>query len=189
MVFQDSKAGEFINNRFTCLRVLGNQEEGKELRQNYNVRVYPTVLVLNNNGIEIDRLCGFQGDKDSWLKTLTEYSEGKNTQSRMGWFLMADYPILPFDPDIGFPQTVHIDIEGLSYAITYRFNGHDDKMTLTIVRELDDGIMFHGRVVPLNMVMLLNLYDYFPRYALLPVILTKEEILIYLMINVEENWS
>jgi len=78
LVFQDKQAGEFLNSRFLCLRVIGNKGEGKEIRETYNVTVYPTVLFLNSNGEELDRICGFDDDKDAWLQTTTDYLNGKN---------------------------------------------------------------------------------------------------------------
>lgn len=77
-VFSDEQAGEFINARLVSLKVDGEKGEGPELMKKYNIPGYPTILLLNPNGEEIDRLVGF-GDKEKWMQTLKDYLEGKNT--------------------------------------------------------------------------------------------------------------
>lgn len=45
----------------------------------FNIPGYPTVLMLNSDGEEIDRIVGFDGDRDKYLATIKDYSEGRNT--------------------------------------------------------------------------------------------------------------
>ena len=40
---------------------------------------FPTVLFVNQKGKEIDRICGFYGDKNATFQTIQDYAEGKNT--------------------------------------------------------------------------------------------------------------
>ncbi|MCK5059402.1 MAG: tetratricopeptide repeat protein [Candidatus Aminicenantes bacterium] len=79
MVFKDKKAGNYINSRFVSLRFNALKADGNELRKKYQVAVFPTVLFLNSAGDEIDRICGFDGDKDTYVKIITDYAAGKNT--------------------------------------------------------------------------------------------------------------
>lgn len=78
-VFSDKEVGEFVNSHFVSLRVFTNKKEGKEVRKKYNVSGTPTVLFLNPKGEEIDRICGFSGDKDAYFQTIKDYANGKNT--------------------------------------------------------------------------------------------------------------
>ena len=79
MVFRNKKVGNFINNHFVSLRVYWNKNEGHNFREKYDVRGTPTVLFLNSTGEEIDRITGFNGNKDAYFKTINDYTFGKNT--------------------------------------------------------------------------------------------------------------
>jgi len=83
VVFKDTKAGNFINSRFVSLRFNALKAEGNKLRKKYQVAVFPTVLFLNAAGDEIDRVCGFSGEKDAYLKIIADYAAGKNTLQSM----------------------------------------------------------------------------------------------------------
>ena len=54
-------------------------EEYKVVRAKYNLKVHPTALLLNADGMEIERICGFNGEKDPYFQTFKEFTEGKNT--------------------------------------------------------------------------------------------------------------
>lgn len=41
----------------------------------------PTVLFLKPEGEEIDRICGFDGNKDAYLQTIKDYAAGRNILS------------------------------------------------------------------------------------------------------------
>jgi len=79
IVFSDDEAGKFINSQFISLKVDGEKGEGPELLKKFNIPGYPTILLVNQNGEEIDRLVGFDGNKEEWMQTLKDYLEGKNT--------------------------------------------------------------------------------------------------------------
>lgn len=40
---------------------------------------YPTVVFLSGNGEEIDRICGWNGEKEKYFATIQDYTQGKNT--------------------------------------------------------------------------------------------------------------
>jgi tetratricopeptide (TPR) repeat protein len=43
------------------------------------VRVFPTVLFFDSKGEEIDRICGWSGDKEDYFQQILDYVSGKNT--------------------------------------------------------------------------------------------------------------
>ncbi|OQX94726.1 hypothetical protein B6I21_09145 [candidate division KSB1 bacterium 4572_119] len=71
--------GKFVDEHLIGLRVNGTKGEGKELRKKYEVRGFPTVLFLNGNGDEIDRIFGYSGNKEATFETIQDYAQGKNT--------------------------------------------------------------------------------------------------------------
>lgn len=79
MVWQDKNIGNFVNSQFVSLRVISGQGEDKALRKGYSVRGNPTVLFLNSKGEEIDRICGFDGNKDEYFQIVQDYAKGHNT--------------------------------------------------------------------------------------------------------------
>jgi tetratricopeptide (TPR) repeat protein len=98
LVFQDKKIGDFINSHFVSLRVHALKGEGKQIREKYNIRGFPTVLFLDGKGEEIDRTFGFDGDKDAYFKILTDYAAGKNTLRSF----LTEVKAAPEDIDINF---------------------------------------------------------------------------------------
>lgn len=82
-VFKNSEASVFINANLISKRIHGQKEEGKPVVERYNIRGYPTVLLLSGDGTEIDRICGFDGDREIFIKTLTDYCSGTNTLNAM----------------------------------------------------------------------------------------------------------
>jgi tetratricopeptide (TPR) repeat protein len=98
LVFQDKKIGDFINSHFVSLRVHSLKGEGKQIREKYNIRGFPTVLFLDGKGEEIDRTFGFDGDKDAYFKILTDYAAGKNTLRSF----LSELKAAPEDVDINF---------------------------------------------------------------------------------------
>ena len=49
------------------------------MRTKYSIPGYPTVIVLKASGEEIDRIVGFDGDKDKFLQKVKDYANNKNT--------------------------------------------------------------------------------------------------------------
>ena len=49
-VFPDKQAGDFFNPRFISLKIDMDKDEGKELAQKWNIRVFPTYLILDPQG-------------------------------------------------------------------------------------------------------------------------------------------
>ncbi len=78
-VFLDNASGTFINDATVPLRVDGEKGEGPDLMKKFNIRGYPTTLLLTPEGDEIDRIVGYSGDKAKFLQRVKEYVEGKNT--------------------------------------------------------------------------------------------------------------
>ena len=83
MVFSDAEAGDYLNNNFVCLKVDGEKGEGPGMMEKFGIHGYPTVLVLDAQGNEIDRVVGFGGDKDDFIQTVKDYAAGKNTLSSL----------------------------------------------------------------------------------------------------------
>ncbi len=70
---------EYINSKYLSLRVNGGKGDGIELKKKYHIRGYPTSLFLKADGTEIDRIIGWDGDKEKYFTTIVDYTNGKNT--------------------------------------------------------------------------------------------------------------
>jgi thiol:disulfide interchange protein len=57
--FKDKAVGEYYNKNFICISVDAEKGEGIEVARQYNVRSYPTLLIINNNGAVKARTEGF----------------------------------------------------------------------------------------------------------------------------------
>lgn len=57
-VFPLDTVGQYMNAHFVCLKVDMEKGEGPELAKRYEVRAYPTFLILDKEGKEVNRLVG-----------------------------------------------------------------------------------------------------------------------------------
>ena len=58
-VFRDSAVGAFVNERFVAVKLDVERGEGPRAAERYGVRAYPTLLVVDASGDEIDRSVGY----------------------------------------------------------------------------------------------------------------------------------
>ncbi len=98
LVWQDKNVGDYINDRFICLRVTNRDEEYKIVRAEYDLKVHPTALLLKADGTEIERICGFDGQKDSYFQTFKDFAEGKYTLQT----LLSEYEEKPEDLELNY---------------------------------------------------------------------------------------
>jgi len=76
LVFQDEQVGKFFSRHFISLTIDGAQGDGKKLRTELNVRGFPTVLFMNSEGQELNRIVGFDGSKEGYLYFLDLMASG-----------------------------------------------------------------------------------------------------------------
>lgn len=97
-VWQDTEVGKYVNDTYLPLRVDTADDDYPEYRKAYKVRGTPTILWLDSEGKEIDRIVGFDGDRDKFFQTLQDYAVGKNTLPA----LKAAFDENPEDVDLNF---------------------------------------------------------------------------------------
>lgn len=66
-IFPRPEVGDFFNNSVITLKKDMQTEEGKEIAEKYGVRVFPTFLILNERGEEMNRLVGGIADAKAFL--------------------------------------------------------------------------------------------------------------------------
>lgn len=74
-VFPLPKVGDFMNAHFVSLKVDMEKGEGPELAKKYEVQAYPTFLILDAEGKEINRLVG-SNTPDEFVKAVEEAMKG-----------------------------------------------------------------------------------------------------------------
>lgn len=75
--YQDVKVMEFLNS-MVSLKYDSEKGEGKELAKQFKIKAYPTLLLLDPNGTEIDRHLGYL-DGENFLKVMKGYQQGIGT--------------------------------------------------------------------------------------------------------------
>lgn len=61
--FKDEEVGAYFNANFINIAVDGETPEGKELLKKYNIRAYPSLLILDNHGGVKTRATGYHKPK------------------------------------------------------------------------------------------------------------------------------
>ena len=69
-VFQNENYGPFINKNFISLKITPENENNNKIKKQYHVWGLPTVIFFNDDGDEIDRICGYEGKKEQYFQTI-----------------------------------------------------------------------------------------------------------------------
>ncbi len=80
MVFQNKELGSFFNEKFINFRITPVDEGWKKIRELFEIRGTPTVILVKPDGEELDRINGFDG-ADKFMATVEEYLAGENLLS------------------------------------------------------------------------------------------------------------
>jgi len=79
LVFKTKDFADYINVNYVTLKLDGNTDLGRKLRNQWLVPGYPTMVLFTANGEEIDRIVGFNGKKDEYFQLVRDYTNGNNT--------------------------------------------------------------------------------------------------------------
>lgn len=74
-VFPDPKVGDFMNNEFINIKFDMEKGEGIDLCKKFKVNAFPTLLILDSNGSEINRLVGASEDIESFISSIKNASK------------------------------------------------------------------------------------------------------------------
>jgi thioredoxin-related protein len=77
VTYKDDKVVDFLN-RTVAVKFNAEKNEGKELADKFKVIAYPTLVILDPNGKEVDRHIGYLGPEE-FVKTLQGYIDGIGT--------------------------------------------------------------------------------------------------------------
>ena len=67
-VFPSKTVGNYMNNKFVCVKFDMEKEEGIDIQQKYQIMSYPTFLVLKTDGTLLSRIVGAILDEDKFIK-------------------------------------------------------------------------------------------------------------------------
>lgn len=66
-VFPQQELGDYLNNRFVCLKINAEQGEGVDIAKRYAVAAYPTFLILKTDGELIYKIVGGCENADEFI--------------------------------------------------------------------------------------------------------------------------
>jgi thioredoxin-related protein len=95
--YSNEHVAGFINANLVPIKIDAEKGEGIEIAKKYGVAAYPTIVVIKSNGEEIDRILGYV-PAEPFLKTITDYVEGRNTIGT----LQADLEKKPDDASLQY---------------------------------------------------------------------------------------
>ncbi len=76
--YTDADVAAFVNANVVPIKIDAEKGEGIDIAKRYGVNGYPTILLINSDGAEIDRVLGYVPPKP-FLSTLQSYLKGENT--------------------------------------------------------------------------------------------------------------
>lgn len=77
-VYTDKDVADLANTKQVNWKIDAEKGEGVELAKKYGVSGFPTIVFIDGDGNEIDRIVGYLPAKE-FLKIMKDYNEGKNT--------------------------------------------------------------------------------------------------------------
>jgi len=77
-VYSNPKVSEFANTNQINYKIDAEKGEGVDFKTKYAVTAYPTILFLDSDGKEIDRIIGYYPAKDFYAM-MVDYNKGINT--------------------------------------------------------------------------------------------------------------
>jgi len=78
VVYANSEVAEYANEEQINWKIDAEKGEGIELTKRYNVKGFPTIIFIDPDGKEIDRIVGFLKPAD-FLKVIKDFNNGVNT--------------------------------------------------------------------------------------------------------------
>ena len=78
--YTDEKIIEFAKNNLISIKIDAEKGDGPEQKIKYRIGGYPTILVLDSLGNEMDRIVGYRPPEE-FLKELIRIKNGENTLS------------------------------------------------------------------------------------------------------------
>lgn len=78
-IFPMQSIGDFMNKNFVNVKYDMEKGEGIELAKKYNVKAYPTFLILDLNGNEVNRIVGSSQDGDSFITRVKQAMDPSNS--------------------------------------------------------------------------------------------------------------
>lgn len=67
-IFPDAEVGKYMNTTFVNAKVDAEKGEGKDIAATYEIRAYPTMLMLDAQGKEIGRIVGSSRTPADFIK-------------------------------------------------------------------------------------------------------------------------
>ena len=81
-VYKDNSVAAFANERQINWKIDAEKGEGPDITKKYGVKAYPTIVFVDGEGKEIDRITGYLPPKD-FLQTMKDYNAGLNTMTSL----------------------------------------------------------------------------------------------------------
>lgn len=75
-VFTQKAAGDYFNATFVNAKIDAEKGEGIEVAKKYDVKAYPTFLILDSSGKEVGRIVGGDASAEGFIKTTKEALAG-----------------------------------------------------------------------------------------------------------------
>jgi hypothetical protein len=77
-IFENTRTNQFLNDNFILEKVSRDNPLYEPLWKHFKIEYRNTILILDQNGNEIERTVSYDGNSEAYLKFLKEVSNGKN---------------------------------------------------------------------------------------------------------------
>ncbi|HEY5122488.1 MAG TPA: thioredoxin domain-containing protein [Ignavibacteria bacterium] len=81
-VYSEKNVAEFANLNQINWKIDAEKGEGPDVTKKYDIKVFPTIIFVDGEGNEIDRIIGYRPAKE-FLETMKEFNRGENTKSSL----------------------------------------------------------------------------------------------------------
>ena len=138
-VFPQKSMGDYFNPRFVCIKIDAEKGEGVELAKRFNVRAYPTFVILDANGEVMGSKVGGSRDVESFTASIERVINPEKSPERLkarydGGERTADlvlsYSFYLLDEATKTGQVDQAKVDSVRQMVLDYFNGLTDKQKL-----------------------------------------------------------
>jgi len=141
-IFPQEHIGKFFNENFLNIKIDMEKGEGVELAKKYEIKAYPTFLILDTDGNEINRIVGI-GDAGSFIertkKAMDPSNNPKVIKAKFDSYPNMDNAIAYLESlkESNFNKEVDVFLEGI-FAVMPAWDRYSERMWPYISQSLQD---------------------------------------------------
>jgi len=127
LVFTDTECVKYFEENFIFYKLINGEGELDELRKKWKIPGFPTIMMFDANGEEIDRMIGFDDNKDNFMNTIKNWAAGKS--------LWNDKNSKPLEKILSKTSNKKFIVEGYNNLLNFHYGNKDPEEKFSLFND------------------------------------------------------